>query len=238
MAPPGGQPPQKSYKEWNTGWNGTANENSWEITEAGIYTQAAYISLLVRVIATGLTNPLPLHRITLTAERNTNSVLLKWETDDANEPKFFEVERSMDGINFIKTGQVNAVPNISGYNATDNTIGAGSGTVYYRIKETSLQGEVHFSSIIRLTATNDPDELSVYPNPVQQDLVLRGYANSTGLLDLRIFDLSGKLIRSEKWVQSRGNYSKYILLDYLPKGMYWLQVGNEEKSTKVKISKL
>jgi hypothetical protein len=50
ISPPAGQPAQKSYKEWNTGWNGTANENSWEITEPAIYTQGAYISLLVRVI--------------------------------------------------------------------------------------------------------------------------------------------------------------------------------------------
>jgi hypothetical protein len=56
MSPPGGQPPMKSYKEWNTGWNGTINENSYEITEPGIYTQAAYISLLVRVIANGTSN--------------------------------------------------------------------------------------------------------------------------------------------------------------------------------------
>ena len=57
MSPPAGQPAQKSYKEWNTGWNGTANENSWEITEPGIYTQAAYISLLVRVIGNNITIP-------------------------------------------------------------------------------------------------------------------------------------------------------------------------------------
>jgi endoglucanase len=42
LVPPAGQPIQKSYKDWNTSWP----ENSWEITEAGIYTQAAYLHLL------------------------------------------------------------------------------------------------------------------------------------------------------------------------------------------------
>lgn len=41
------QPPQKAYKDWNTGWP----ENSWELSEPAIYTQAAYVMLLSRVIA-------------------------------------------------------------------------------------------------------------------------------------------------------------------------------------------
>ncbi len=42
ISPPMNQPVQKSYKDWNTSWP----ENSWEVTEVGIYTQAAYIKLL------------------------------------------------------------------------------------------------------------------------------------------------------------------------------------------------
>lgn len=40
--PPTNQPIQKSWKDFNTSWP----INSWEITEAGIYTQAAYTRLL------------------------------------------------------------------------------------------------------------------------------------------------------------------------------------------------
>jgi hypothetical protein len=48
VAPPYGQPDQKAYKDWNTGWNAAhqANENSWEVTEPAIYYQAAYTLLL------------------------------------------------------------------------------------------------------------------------------------------------------------------------------------------------
>jgi hypothetical protein len=42
LSPPAGQPRQKAYRDWNTGWP----ENSWEITEPGIYYQAAYVKLL------------------------------------------------------------------------------------------------------------------------------------------------------------------------------------------------
>lgn len=44
--PPLSQPIQKSYRDWNTGWP----QNSWTVTEIGIYTQAAYIKLLAPFI--------------------------------------------------------------------------------------------------------------------------------------------------------------------------------------------
>lgn len=49
ISPPGNQPPQKSYKDFNTGWP----ENSWEISEPAIYYQAAYILLLSRLMPDG-----------------------------------------------------------------------------------------------------------------------------------------------------------------------------------------
>ena len=42
VSPPAGQPPQKSYRDWNTGWP----ENAWEITEPSMSYQAAYVRLL------------------------------------------------------------------------------------------------------------------------------------------------------------------------------------------------
>ncbi len=46
IVPPGGQPPQKAYLDFNTGFP----ENSWEITEPAIYYQAAYIRFLANYV--------------------------------------------------------------------------------------------------------------------------------------------------------------------------------------------
>jgi MYXO-CTERM domain-containing protein len=45
-SPPKGQPAQKCYKDWNTGWP----ENSWEVSEPAIYYQAAYLKLLSKFV--------------------------------------------------------------------------------------------------------------------------------------------------------------------------------------------
>jgi endoglucanase len=48
---PYGELPQKAYKQWNTAWNGYANEASYEVTECGIYYQGAYIRVLSKFAA-------------------------------------------------------------------------------------------------------------------------------------------------------------------------------------------
>jgi hypothetical protein len=48
LAPPCNQPRQKAYREWNTSWP----ENSWEVTEPGIYYQSAYIKMLSHFVTT------------------------------------------------------------------------------------------------------------------------------------------------------------------------------------------
>jgi endoglucanase len=42
LQPPTGQPPQKSYRDWNTVWP----DSSWAVTEPAIYFQSAYVKLL------------------------------------------------------------------------------------------------------------------------------------------------------------------------------------------------
>jgi endoglucanase len=46
VVPPVGQPPQKAYRDWNTG----SPENSWAVTEPGIYYQSAYVMLLSKFV--------------------------------------------------------------------------------------------------------------------------------------------------------------------------------------------
>jgi len=46
LTPPFGQPEQKSYLDFNTNWP----DNSWEVSEPGIYYQAAYIRLLANFV--------------------------------------------------------------------------------------------------------------------------------------------------------------------------------------------
>lgn len=74
------QPPQKAYKDWNTGWP----ENSWELTEPAIYYQAAYVQLLARLMAPADTQA-PTAPAKLTAGSITaTGAVLNWSSASDN----------------------------------------------------------------------------------------------------------------------------------------------------------
>jgi endoglucanase len=236
MTPPGGQPPQKSYKEWNTGWNGTANENSWEITEAGIYTQAAYISLLVRIIAANTSVALPLHIFSLSANRVVDGAIVRWEVDQPGEIATFELQRSLDGSNFttINILQADAAKKI--YNVNDNSVETRTNDVYYRVKEITQQGRPYYSSIVKL-ALKQQATISIFPNPVNDRLVINGYTAADDKLSASIFDADGKMVHRQQWLQPRGSYSNTIAVDKLPAGIYLLQLSGKQLQQSVRIVK-
>jgi hypothetical protein len=236
ISPPAGQPPQKSYKEWNTGWNGVANENSWEITEPAIYYQAAYISLLVRAIANNLSGfALPLHRIEISAIRNINGATINWKTEQNEESKEFELQRSTDGIEFITISLQTAEPGTYVYSEEDRSSEAQSATIYYRIKEIDRANREYYSSVARLSSTGNNDA-SVYPNPAKNDIFISGHAVN-GRLTVQVFDAAGRLVLKESWQLPGGNYSRTIRIGELKAGIYWLRVCGIQSDHWVKIVK-
>jgi endoglucanase len=236
ITPPAGEPPQKSYKEWNTGWNGVANENSWEITEAGIYTQAAYISLLVRVMANTEPAILPLHVLSVTANRTPNGNVISWQTAPVPANTRFEVQRSMDGVHFSALQQITAVAGQKNYTLYDYAADAQHATVYYRIQETDVQDKIFYSAIVALSIKTN-NAFNVYPNPAKDDIVVSGHAAVNSQVTLSLFDAGGRLMHTEKWQQQQGHYSKTIgLHGYVP-GTYWLQVNSDKNSKKTKVIK-
>jgi endoglucanase len=235
MNPPGGQPPQKSYREWNTGWNGTANENSWEITEAGIYTQAAYISLLARVIANGQAAVLPLHVLTLSANRSNNGAVINWEINGADASREFEIERSFDRTHFIAFHKIASSPGINNYSANDNLEEVKTRLVYYRIHETDEQGRSYYSSIVPLPVAPGKHKLSLYPNPASGSITLYGYLDKKEKLVISLFNTEGKMVRREFLQLPAGNYSRSIPIEELVNGLYTLQVSGTNSGERQEI---
>jgi len=238
ISPPGMQPPQKSFREWNTGWNGTANENSWEITEAGIYTQSAYISLLARTMATAAQTALPLHTIALTGLRNADGIALQWVANDVSDAASFDLERSSDKIHFTLIKQSPAINNTTRYTAMDASAEAQHGTLYYRVKGITLQGSARYSPILTVNDRSNDELVSVFPNPVNDAFTLSGHAPANHMVTIKMMETTGKLLLQEQWQQPAGSFIRTVSISHLPAGVYWLQVDDAVKTKKIKIVKL
>lgn len=238
-SPPKDQPVQKSYKEWNTGWNTAlgANENSWEITEAGIYTQAAYIALLVRTIANSPSVVLPTHVININATRQNKQVLIKWEVNNTSETKEFEVQRSTNGVGFHTIATLAAVNAKQNYELVDNDPATEQARLYYRIRETDRTGKVFYSAVIAIKDAAYKKGLTVYPNPVVDNLVLSGDVAEQETIQLVIYTSDGKQVITKKWLQAAGSFSATIPVNELAKGVYWLQLLSKNGIEKTRFVK-
>ena len=235
VAPPYGQPVQKSYKDWNTTWNGSYDEISWRITEPSIYAQASYISLLARVMGSQPPTVLPVRFTKFDALRSTGSILLNWAIATDEAISYFEVERSFDGRNFQLLEVVNKHSSDT-YSTSDASAAVRWKTVFYRIKLVKAAGGHAYSTIIRLPL-NGEQELVVAPNPVNDVLQLSGKANVEGTMNLHLFDAQGRQVLHQQWKQTPGAFVRSIELVQLQAGFYVLKVSGTEGIKEFKLVK-
>lgn len=233
VIPPYNQPPQKSYKDWNTTWNGSYDEISWRITEPSIYAQAAYIGLLARVMGSQPAVVLPVRFLRFEGKRNTGEIVLSWEIATDEQISGFELQRSFDGQNFSLLQSIVAKQQTN-YTLTDPSNEASIRTVYYRVKVLKTAGGILYSTIIRLPL-KITFTAGFMPNPVKDILQLRGTVNKEGSLQLQVFDITGRSVINEQWLQTTGSYTRTIYMSTLSPGLYLVRLtdGSLMKEYKV-----
>lgn len=119
-------------------------------------------------------------------------VELAWETSTENNSAYFTVERSRTGQDFIPIGTVESGGNtdeVLSYRLTDRQ--PLSGTSYYRLKQTDLDGS---SATYQIVSVRVEGNVKIYPNPSDGEFVM---LEGTAASDLRIFDLIGRDVEFE-----------------------------------------
>lgn len=77
------------------------------------------------------------------------------------------------------------------------------------------------SSSTGIIATESPLTIDVFPNPVHDRCSIQFLGNSQGTVSLQLFDMAGKLVRSETTEASTVEWND---MSQLPRGTYLLQV--------------
>jgi hypothetical protein len=118
---------------------------------------------------------LPLHLSDFSGRTNGNDNILFWSTLSESNSRDFEIERSTDGVQFGKIGEVPAAGNsssIHSYTFTDYHPSADK--YFYRLKQTDIDEKYTFSNTILLKRNGAG--ITVYPNPAIQTVsILFGY---------------------------------------------------------------
>jgi len=184
---------------------------------------ASYGSSRFRVVFRSAT--LPISGIALNGTSRQEGVQLNWVVLAETDMNGYVAERSSDGRVFTAIGQVKATGNNnSNHNYTYLDTKPLSNTSYYRIRAIGNNGDIKYSSIIKIQQ-GTTWSVQLYPNPVKDQLNITVNSNNRNdVYTLRIINVYGqeKLRSTVKPLTGKLSTDVRTLLP----GVYQLQLVN------------
>lgn len=168
---------------------------------------------------------LPLTLLEFNGYIKNDNIVLDWKTISENNSKGFEVERSYDGNTFINIGFIQAAGNSNNkhsYVFTDKEMIQPNN--YYRLKQVDLDNKFVYSKVVVIKSLISPHvPFSLLNNPVQDHLDIQFGEVGDGKIQLRLTDISGKLLVSWNMIKVSNRRIRVNVADKnLGKGIYIL----------------
>jgi hypothetical protein len=158
--------------------------------------QAAVADHFSEFYLTGSAAPLPVELVAFTADMKGRDLALAWRTASEKNSARFEVERSTDGREFVRIGEVAAqgtTTRPTDYAFLDplTPIPAYPHTLlYYRLRQVDLDGTANYSPV-RSVLVGGKELLTLYPNPARSAVAVGGV--SAGAM-VEVFDALGRVV--------------------------------------------
>lgn len=182
-------------------------------------------SITVSVIDCG--NVLGVDLFSFTGKLVNERAALKWITTGEDEPIFFDVLKSNDGISFSLIATVNSyndyVSEQSVYSFTDPALITGK--IFYRIRIRNNTGETEYSRIVRLSLSGNTFAFLSVINPFSTSLEFDVSCDINTKADVELIDATGKTVKRKTVDLVTGTNS--LLLEetgVLGAGVYFLRV--------------
>jgi len=167
--------------------------------------------------------------LTFTGAPSSAGVDLKWVTASEKDNDRFEIERSADGKNFERIGDMKGKGTTSAksdYKYTDKR--AAKGLNYYRLKQVDFDGTHAYSQIIKVNSEKGAISLGIQllPNPCsdQDCSVLLQGVDATKALTVEMRDLTGRIVFSQQVASDQNSFN--LPKANLGKGIYILSAKN------------
>jgi hypothetical protein len=167
--------------------------------------------------------------INVKSEIKEKEIIVNWDVQNASNIRKYVVERSSDGSRFEAVSEQPATV-LSSFVWVDQKPLIGLN--HYRIKAVDNAGRIVYSNITK-TLYNVEPSITVYPNPIKADRILKVRVENpiAGEFGINIIDMSGKIL-STKIVEHPGGIQTYTLQfdGKIAKGIYSIEVVDALKN--------
>ena len=167
--------------------------------------------------------------------KNNREVNMNWVTNTDYKNDYFEVEHSMDGINFETLEEVMSISDSRDFvNYQDKDENANEGVNYYRLKQIFVDGSFRYSAIREVTFDLNLKDFTVYPNPAldQINLSLAAYEGSSA--EIMISNSLGQVLQSRSIDELTEAVVRFEMPNY-QSGVYTVRIQLDGKRQMTKI---
>ncbi len=225
-------PWQSCFDGSGTGWNFYTNTRLAPVTtrKIRIRLQAELIfnryAINVYFDDISLTRPsvVPVRLVSFTGIESGAFVNLEWKTAAETGLDRYELERSVDGVNFSRIATITAGHSLYGYIDNINSINAN--LFYYRLKMVDTDGKFAYSDILRVKFKTTT--ISIMPNPAQNRIRVSG-TSAKGMIE--ITNAAGSKLLA---ITSITSITEINIAAY-PAGVYFVRYSNGSGSVVKKL---
>lgn len=169
-----------------------------------------------------------------------NKATLQWKVGNNERVYQFEVQRSFDGRDFktvglVFTSEKNGVEDYMFYETINSYE-----KVMYRLKMTDKENDVTYSKILvfQTKMTTTTNNIKIIGNPVNDKLTFSYTSSTAQVVDIKIYDMSGRVMMSNKMNSLEGNNTKsFPLAASFKPNMYLVEVNNGTETQTAKFIK-
>ena len=199
-----------------------------QVTEGGC-TSTAYKEITVTNSPAFCTSGLS---IDVEVMNSNNAVRVEWIVEDQSEVLIYTIEHSVDGLNFDPVGLiVDEMMNQDGMNYYEYIHEEPKqGRNYYRVKVTDNAGDTGYSQIVEAIIYGESKLMLIYPNPVQDQMVIELFETYEGVVEIRLISLEGKVLNRVE-VPTDTKRIPMAMSNY-PAGTYMIQVRYDQLDVK------
>lgn len=171
---------------------------------------------------------LPVNFLSFTGSHSNNNVLLKWTIIAEKEVARFEIERSVNNIEFIRTVVVSQpvlLQQAQQFSSNDDISNVYSDVIYYRLKVIGKDGAVKYSNILVVRKNADKAQVLLTPNPAHKHMTVKIHADAAAIAQLSMIDYNGKVVYTTKEKLNKGfNYIQFNNLSRFSNAVYELRI--------------
>ncbi len=211
------------------------NQGGTWVDDAVDYVELANINAFSPWTVGDENTPLPITLLAFKAQRIEGAaVRIEWQTLQEIDNLGFEIETSEDGLEFEKIAFVEGKGNSNqpeNYQYIHNNPNA----AYYRLKQIDLDGTTSYSSVVYVEESQETAQISLFPNPVKEDLTISLGSSATLEISVMIYNAQGQLLHNNTLKVNDGE-AKLNLSDYAA-GTYLVHIKTEGSEVMKKVIK-